>query len=101
VLDGVVFAINYYGSRVYRIDADTNTAIELGAFPETTLNSTAGAGSLWISMLESDETLRIDPETMEVTERYAAGADPGWLAFGEGALWITELRDDVVLRIDP
>ncbi len=89
------------GSRVWRIDPETNA---LGApieFAGTVADIAAGAGAVWTVVLEDDLVRRIDPVTVEVTEAFRVGRIPESLVAAEGAIWVTAGRDSTLTRYDP
>jgi len=90
--------------RVIGIDISTQVIVHDFRFnddPEDLAKASGvavGAGSLWISMPEAGEILRLDPTTGEVQARIEMFI-PDVLEFGEDALWVTGAGR--IARVDP
>ncbi len=59
------------------------------------------AGSLWIPAGFHNEVLRIDPETMRVVARIAAGRSPGSVVSDGSSIWVALQEGAAMVRIDP
>ena len=60
-----------------------------------------GEGSVWVLDGEGAQVLRIDPDTLRETGRFAVGDGPHALAVGLGSVWVVNGEDATVSRIDP
>jgi streptogramin lyase len=65
----------------------------------------AGEGAVW-AIADGDDCLRcvvarIDPESVEVTERFDVPAGATAIRAGSGGLWLTYFDSDEVLHVDP
>jgi YVTN family beta-propeller protein len=91
------------GERVdtlFWLDPDTGSVIttEIGAFVS---DIAVGEGAVWVTTLDDDAVLRIDPATKQVVETISVGRIPSSIAIGAGFVWVTSSRDGTVIRVDP
>ena len=52
-----------------------------------------GAGSLWVTVHESDEVVRVDPQTGAVLARVAVGQQPEGIFATDDGVWLTSEED--------
>jgi YVTN family beta-propeller protein len=62
---------------------------------------TEGAGSLWVTMLEDNAVVRVDPESKSILARIPVGVKPYGIAFAKGLIWVVNVRDNTMMAIDP
>ena len=89
--EGAVWALDYEGQRLLRIDAEKSRLT--GEFPlEQGLGDgvTVGGGAVWVTQRVRGTVRRIDPETGKVIARIRLGhlVQAGSIAFSRGHLWI-------------
>jgi DNA-binding beta-propeller fold protein YncE len=89
--DGAVWALDYEGQRLLRIDAEKSRIS--AEFPlEQGLGDgvAVGGGGVWVTQRVHGTVLRIDPETGRVVARIRLGhlIQPGSIAFTHGHLWV-------------
>jgi serine/threonine-protein kinase len=107
--EGAAWAFGPDGT-LFRIDAETNRVTK-GRIAQGPVGAlAAGLGAVWALVLDparGNLVLRIDPETLRVTDTIEApnakGADDqaGTLAVGEGGVWSNGANSGLVWRIDP
>lgn len=73
-------------------------ALPLASAPEAAV---AGFGSIWVSEVNADRVVRIDPERRTVVQTIQVGRGPGAIAAGAGDVWVANSVDGTVSRIDP
>jgi hypothetical protein len=61
----------------------------------------AAFDSIWTANIYSHDVSRIDPATLEETDRILAGTGPAWFAVTADALWVTHQTGQGLARIDP
>jgi virginiamycin B lyase len=61
-----------------------------------------GFGSLWVTITNSKEVLRIDPDTNKVIATIRVGSKPQLgIGIGLGSVWIADIKDKSIKQIDP
>ncbi|MDP9069433.1 MAG: YncE family protein [Actinomycetota bacterium] len=60
-----------------------------------------GFGSIWVTDVVDDVLIRIDPESLSVSETIPVGDSPTGIAAGEGGVWVANFNDSTVSHIDP
>ena len=85
-------------SSIIRFDPKTGaqTAFPL---PVSGAGVRAGLGSVWVTVPDLDEVLRIDPTTGGVIATIKAGHGPRFLAIGGDSVWVQDNADATVTRI--
>ncbi len=85
-------------STLVRFDPKTGaqTAFPL---PVSGAGVRAGLGSVWVTVPDSDEVLRIDPKDGTVITTIKAGRGPRFLAIGGDSVWVQDNGDATVTRI--
>ena len=61
----------------------------------------AGLGSVWVSVYETGQVVRIDPRRNRITRRIRVARGICPIAVGGGAVWVASDRTNVLYRIDP
>ena len=59
----------------------------------------AGLGSVWLTVPDSDDVLRVDPKTGSVIATIRAGRGPRFLTIGGDSVWVQNNGDGTVTRI--
>ena len=96
------------GPYTAKIDIGLETEIDQFNFPEWAHGIVVAEGSLWVSIPFADLTLRVDPATGEVEQRFPLPGSTA-IAYGDGAIWVAGWTspgggftgDGGVYRIDP
>jgi len=88
------------GGFVARIDPATNKVVTALAVFGRPAGIAFGAGSVWVSLLDGSDVLRIDPVKDEITTRIDTGSSHG-LTFANGSVWVVSGSGARVFRIDP
>jgi hypothetical protein len=85
-------------STLVRFDPKTGAQT---AFPLPVAGSgvRAGLGSVWVTVPDSDEVLRIDPKDGSVIADIKAGRGPRFLIIGGDSVWVQDNGDATVTRI--
>ena len=60
-----------------------------------------GFDSVWVALAGSNQVVRIDPKTNDVTQPISVGNAPGSLAVSPDAVWVANTLDDTVSEINP
>ncbi|MEA2459925.1 MAG: hypothetical protein QOH90_102 [Actinomycetota bacterium] len=60
-----------------------------------------GAGGVWVTLPDRGEVIRIDPETMTISDTIHVGADPSGITIGKGSVWVSNGGSSTVSRISP
>jgi DNA-binding beta-propeller fold protein YncE len=60
-----------------------------------------GAGAVWVAAEDSNQLIRIDPESGIVTAALGVGHGPDAVAAGGDAVWVANGSDGTVSRVDP
>jgi YVTN family beta-propeller protein len=60
----------------------------------------AGAGSIWATLVDTDQLVRIDPRTWNVTT-IAVGREPNGIVSSRGSIWVANRTSSTVSRVDP
>jgi streptogramin lyase len=93
-------------NRLVRVDLGTHEVRYLKPQRHGS-NSLQGAvyadGSIWVASPYEHEVLRIDPDTLEVTDRIliTAGMPGKTAAYFDGSVWFNVLSEGQLVRIDP
>jgi YVTN family beta-propeller protein len=106
--DGQVWAANFDGNRVVRVDTGAVTSpIAVGPGPEDLV---AGLGALWTANKGCDDpsnpcpgngsVSRVDVATGSV-KTIPLGKEPRYVSVGASSVWATSFFSDTVSRIDP
>jgi virginiamycin B lyase len=105
---GAVWTTTCEPSGVSRIDPATARVtghVGLSATPEGESSIGVGEGAVWALIDGSDcrrcVVARIDPKTLEITNRYPVPGGASAVRAGLGGVWITSNRTDSVVRLDP
>ena len=56
---------------------------------------------MWVALAGSNQVVRIDPKTNDVTQPIGVGNAPGSLAVSADAVWVANTLDDTVMEINP
>ena len=87
------------GVTLARIDPATNR-VRRADYPGLRPDGIAAAiDALWIANREENIVSRVNPRTMEITDRVTVASYPGAIALGSGAVWVAALRGDAVSRL--
>jgi YVTN family beta-propeller protein len=99
---GSVWVSNYDGDTVSVIGPGSSSAetVDLEGC-DGPLGIATGHGSVWVVCYWTQELLRIDPDSRQVTDRIPVGQGPLEVAVGEGSVWVTNRDSRSVSRIDP
>jgi streptogramin lyase len=57
------------------------------------------AGKVWVSNLDDDDLVSVDPVTLHVGPKTRVGAKPCGLAHGGGSIWVEDYGSDQVTRV--
>jgi virginiamycin B lyase len=105
---GSVWTATCKPGGVTRIDPATSRATGHVALPVSSDGESSigvGEGAVWAIIDGSDCRLcavaRIDPKTLEVTNRYPVPGGASAVRAGLGGVWITNYQTDAVVRLDP
>jgi serine/threonine protein kinase len=96
--EGAVWFLNNTGT-VTRLDPATGEDQKL-VVPAAD-GVAVGEGSVWVLDGDGAQVLRIDPDTLRETGRFAVGDGPHALAVGLGSVWVVNREDATVSRVDP
>jgi virginiamycin B lyase len=105
---GAVWTATCEPGGVTRIDPATarvtgHVALPMNSDGESSIG--VGEGAVWAIIDGSDCRLcavaRIDPKTLEVTDRYPVPGGASAVRAGLGGVWITKYQTDSVVRLDP
>ena len=96
------------GPYTAKIDIDLEREVDRFDFPEWAHGILVAEGSLWVAIPFADLTLRVDPATGEVEQRFPLPGSTG-IAYGDGSIWTAGWTpsgggfagDGGVYRIDP
>lgn len=85
---------------VVRVDPISQTIVAtingIGAF-----GSVVTDDAVWVTDIQSNTLVRIDPATNEIVARIAVGGGPASVEVGAGSVWVTNPESGSVSRIDP
>jgi YVTN family beta-propeller protein len=94
-------------SRIVRVDRETTTVSGSTDTGRRLNGVAAGAGAVWAISGQQAEVLRVDPRTLEVTERIPIVAGPGLaspfpvaVAVGGNHVWVLNANTATVTKID-
>ncbi|MFP5353068.1 MAG: hypothetical protein ACLGIB_10975 [Actinomycetota bacterium] len=97
-----IWVASFDDGSLWRISPEGQPAPEEfpleGAFPSALAT---GFGSVWITDVVSNNVLRVDEATGEVTDEIPVGDSPTAIAVGEGGVWVANYNDATVTHIDP
>lgn len=82
-----------------KIDPATNEVAGTWPLPVGAAAVRAGLGSLWVTVSDTNELLKIDPEDPTVQTRIGVGAYPRFLTVSEDAVWVMNQHDGSVTRV--
>jgi YVTN family beta-propeller protein len=74
------------------------SSVALSATPGAT---TLGAGSLWVTLPETNSVTRINPSSDVIQQTVQVGADPQAVTFGDGFVWVADSLSGTVTQIGP
>jgi len=77
---------------------EIQAAVPLASAPAAAV---AGFGAIWVSEVNADRVVRIDPERRTVVQTIRVGRGPDAIAVGAGDVWVANSLDGTVSRIDP
>lgn len=103
-------SIVYARSRVWVADSGDGTITRIDAasgklvgkpLPIAATELAYGAGSIWAVERQTNQVVRIDPETGKRGALITVGDGPAAIAVGDGAVWVADSLAGTVTRIDP
>lgn len=59
-----------------------------------------GGGWVWVTLPERDSLIRIDPNSLEMSDPIPVGDNPQGVVVAGGAVWVANQGEDTVARID-
>jgi len=77
---------------------DIQATVPLASAPAAAV---AGYGSIWVSEVNADRVVRIDPGRRTVVQTIRVGRGPDAIAVGAGDVWVANSLDGTISRIDP
>lgn len=105
---GAVWTLTCDTLGVARIDARSRKMtghVPLPVSPEGESTVGAGEGAVW-AVIDGENCVRcllarIDPESLEVTDRFPLSFDATAVRAGQGGVWLAAFSRNVVIRLDP
>lgn len=85
--------------QLLKVDPTTNTVAGTWDLPIGAAAVRAGLGSLWVTVSDANQLLRIDPGDPTSRTAISVGAYPRFLAVGDDAVWVMNQRDGSVSRV--
>ena len=87
-------------ATLVRIDPKTNTVAASYELPSGSQNPLFSDGFLWVTSIEHDSLLKIDPATGKLIDTIAVGPKPRFITSGAGSIWTLNQGDGSVSRVD-
>lgn len=96
-------------NALIRIDPKTKKVLATVQFPRDTVPMKAafGEGAVWVAGNGTYKVFRIDPHSMQITDRLQLEEQPAGIAVGGGSIWVslneyaTDQAANGVARVDP
>ncbi len=87
------------GLGVRKIDLTTGT--RYGVVYNNCSGVTIGENAIWVSVTQSNQLLKIDPETRRVVATVKLEGRPSEIAYGQGTVWVILSDKDEVVGVNP
>lgn len=103
-LGGSFLWVLEFGGVLHKIDPATNEVLVSAQVSGGSGEVESGFGALWVTDKSSGTLLRVDPESLEVTDQLVvADPQPLELALGVGAggVWVSDPEEGVLHLVDP
>jgi hypothetical protein len=100
VVDRGLWMLGSNPARLARIDLRTGKRQRIRFEAELSGDLAAGAGSIWATLVDDDQLVRIHPHTWNVTN-IAVGREPNGIVSSRGAIWVANRASSTVSRVDP
>jgi DNA-binding beta-propeller fold protein YncE len=87
---------------VTRMDPATGAilkAIDVGGPPSVSTSIAVGGADVWFARGSAPKVWEIETRTNAITQTFAVGAGPAWVAVGEGGVWVANSIDGTVSRL--
>lgn len=99
--EGYLWVVSVGQNEVWKIDPTRRPRVAGKASLDHDVFFAAFAeGGLWVSAPDEDRVLRLDAESLEVTDTLVVGDFPTGLASDAESLWVTNTNDNSLERID-
>jgi YVTN family beta-propeller protein len=96
---GYLWVTSEAGGTVSRVDPRTHDVQTLHV-GESANGVAYGAGAVWVTNGEERTAVQINPDSLEIVQRFPVGNGPGPIAVGGAAAWVANTIDGTVSRID-
>jgi DNA-binding beta-propeller fold protein YncE len=100
ILDGHLWLLASKPARLERVDLRTGKRSGRRMNGDVSSDLAAGAGALWLTIVDADRLLRVDPRTWNITA-YAVGREPAGVAVHHRTVWVANLASSTVSQVDP
>jgi hypothetical protein len=85
--------------QLIKIDPKTNSVVGTWNLPSGAAAVRAGLGSLWVTVSDANQLLKIDPRDPTSQTAISVGAYPRFLTVGGDAVWVMNQRDGSISRV--
>lgn len=85
--------------QLLKVDPATNSVAGTWELPVGAAAVRAGLGSLWVTVSDTNQLLRLDPGDPARRTAISVGAYPRFLAVGADAVWVMNQRDGSISRV--
>ncbi|MFN8629800.1 MAG: hypothetical protein U0838_05585 [Chloroflexota bacterium] len=96
--EGGVWAIST-DHQLIKVDPVSNKVAGTWPLPVGAAAVRAGLGSLWVTVSDANQLLRIDPKRPSKQTEIAVGAYPRFLTIGAKAVWVMNQQDGSITRV--
>ena len=100
VAHGALWMLSSGPSRLARVDLRTGKRRRMRLATGASGDLAAGAGSIWATLVDADQLVRINPRSWNVTT-IAVGRDPNGIVAARGSIWVANRASSTLSRVDP
>jgi hypothetical protein len=98
--DGALWLLATHRARIVRIDLATGKRRKLKLEAENSGDMAAGAGALWVSLVEVNQVARVEFDNPTNFATIAVGSAPAGIAVAADDVWVANKADSTLSRID-
>jgi streptogramin lyase len=98
--DGGLWMLGSTPARLARIDLRTGRRHRIRFEAASSGDLATGAGSLWLTLVDTDQLVRVNPRTWNVTT-IGVGREPNGIVSRRGSIWVANRTSSTISRVDP